>query len=136
VRFSYLYSPYGQAVHTDKDHKNKAEHDLKIAEQLLADGNYPDWVITCSFYTALHFVDAYAHKLGITSFEPRLGEKMSSHGKRLRFVSNQLRQSFSSYKRLYDRCRQARYDPQYYKLMMTNVPVSAVKDARTFSTLK
>jgi len=128
--------PYGQVLHDGKDHKNKAEHDLKTAELLLAEGDYPDWVITCSFYTALHFVDAYAHKLGIASFEPRLGEKMTPHSKRIRFVSTNLRQFFSSYKRLYDRCNQARYDPQYFKLMMTNVPISAVKDAKFFTTLK
>lgn len=131
-----MSSPYGQAQHDDKDHKSKAEHDLKIAEFLLTDGNYPDWVITCSFYTALHFVDAYAHKLGITSFEPRLGEKMTAHGKRIRFVNNELRRSFSNYKRLYDRCHQARYDPQYYKAMLPNVPSSAVRDAKVFSTIK
>ena len=85
--------------HNQADHKDKACHDLKIAEQLLADGHYPDWVITCSFYTALHCVDAYAHKLGINSFEPKLGEKLSAHNKRERFVFSQLNQLFSNYKR-------------------------------------
>jgi len=127
---------WGQASHDGKDHRCKAEHDLKIAELLLADGNYPDWVITCSFYTAVHYVDAYAHKLGIPSFEPRLGEEMTAHGKRIRFVREQLKQFFNSYKRLYDRCLQSRYDPQYYKLMFPSYSGSAVKDAKTFTTLR
>jgi hypothetical protein len=131
-----LPSKYGQGIHNGKDHKNKAEHDLKIAEFLLTDGNYPDWVITCCFYTALHSVDAYAHKLGVTSFEPRLYEQTTAHGKRIRFVRDRLRPFFVKYKRLYDRCRQARYDPKYYQLMMPNVPSSAVKDARAFVALK
>jgi len=131
-----MASSCGQAVHGIKDHKGKAEHDLKIAEFLLADGNYPDWVITCSFYTAVHYVDAYAHKLGINSFEPKLGERITAHGKRMRFVKNQLNQFFIGYKRLYDRCIQSRYDPQYYRLMPTSYPSLAVKDAKNFTTLK
>jgi hypothetical protein len=126
---------YGPALHNDKDHK-KAEHDLKIAEFLLADGNYPDWVITCCFYTALHYVDAYAHKLGIESFDPKLGERKTTHGKRIRFVKYNLKDFFVRYKKLYDRCLQVRYDPKYYKLMFPNIPGSALKAARTFTTIR
>jgi hypothetical protein len=122
--------------HSDVDHRSKADHDLKVAEQLLTDGHYPDWVITCSFYTALHCVDAYAHKLGIASFDPKLGEKLSAHSKRERFVKNQLTKYFVSYKRLHDRSSQARYDPQYFKLMYPSIPVAAVKEAKTFFALK
>ena len=125
-----------QSTHDNTDHKAKADHDLKTAEFLLADGHHPDWVITCSFYTALHCVDAYAHKLGIASFEPRLGENLSAHSKRERFVKNQLNSYFVSYKRLRDRSTQARYDPQYFKLMLSNVPISAVKDAKNFFSLR
>jgi hypothetical protein len=131
-----LLGKSGTSAHNSLDHKGKADHDLKIAEHLLVEGHYPDWVVICCFYTALHCVDAYAHKLGIISFEPKLGEKLSAHGKRERFVRSNLSSFFISYKRLHDRSTQARYDPQYYRLMMPNIPSSAVKDAKTFATLK
>jgi hypothetical protein len=124
------------STHGGTDHKAKADHDLKTAELLLAEGNHPDWVVTCSFYTALHCVDAYAHKLGITSFDPKPEEKLTAHSKRERFVKNNMQTYFGYYKWLHDRSTQARYDPQYFKLMFANVPSSAVKDAKIFVGLK
>lgn len=131
-----LSTSTGIASHGIAEHKTKAEHDLKIAQLLLDKGDFLDWVITCSFYSAMHCVDAYAHKCGVTSFKPRLGEKTNAHRKRMRFVNNYLKHLFINYKRLFDRSTQARYDPQYFKLMYPKIPCSAVNDAKSFFSIK
>lgn len=125
-----------QDSHGEKEHREKAQHDLKIAEKMLNNNNYPDWVVICSFYSALHYVDAFAHKLGKTSFKPRLGEKITAHRKRELFVRRHMKEFFASYKRLHDRSTQARYDPEYYKLMFPKIPSSAVKSAKRFESIK
>jgi hypothetical protein len=121
-----------QPRHGDVEHMSKADHDKSLAEVLLADGKYPDWVITCSFYLALHCIDAYAHRLGITDFSPAKGENISVHGKRERFVKARLNNHFINYKRLHDRSNQARYDPLYYKLMTIGTASTCLADAKQF----
>lgn len=122
--------------HGMDEHKCKADHDKNVAELLLTNGNFPDWVITCSFYLALHSVDAYAHKLGVHSFDPAPDEQKTPHGKREYFVRINLRLFFNSYCRLRDRSEQARYDPLYYKLMLKTVPESSLKEAKAFLAIK
>jgi len=121
-----------QPRHGDSDHISKAEHDKCLAETLLAEGKFPDWVITCSFYLALHCVDAYAHRQSITNFLPAPEEKLSVHGKRERFVKAQLNNCFFKYKWLHDRSNQARYDPQYFKLMPIGTASTCLADAKQF----
>lgn len=117
-------------------HQEKAHHDKDLAENLHNQKVFPDWVVTCSFYSALYCVDAYAHKLGITSFEPAIDEKLSAHQKRLRFVNSSLTEFFGFYETLYNRCRQCRYDPAYYNLMLPIVPETMLKLANKFLAIK
>jgi len=118
-----------------EDHKQKGSHDGDLAEKLQKEGFYPDWVVTCSFYSALHFVDAYAHTLGVRTFEPAIDEKLSAHQKRLRFIDRCLKDYFGTYESLYNHCRLCRYDPEYYRLMLPIVPETMLKLARKFTTL-
>lgn len=124
-----------QPRHGDVEHALKAEHDKCLAEVLLADGKFPDWVTTCSFYLALHCVDAYAHRQGIKDFLPAKGEKLSVHGKRERFVKDKLNKHFISYKWLHDRSNQARYDPLYFRLMPIGTATSCLADAKQFLSI-
>lgn len=121
----------GQTRHGDSAHIMKAEHDKCLAEALLAEGKFPDWAITCSFYLALHCVDAYAHRQGIT-FVLKQGDKLGIHGKRERFVKDKLNNYFFKYKWLHDRSNQARYDPQYFKLMPIGTASACFADAKQF----
>ena len=131
-------SPTKVPSNCDTDHKSKAEHDKETAQILLNNGKFPDWVITCSFYFALHCVDAYAHKHGVQDFKPALGERISAHKKRERYVWNALRSYFNSYSRLLDVSTQARYDPQYFTLVSKyapKVPEKLFKEAELFTKL-
>jgi hypothetical protein len=127
-----LIAGQNQPRHGDAEHASKAEHDKCLAEMLLANGKFPDWVITSSFYLALHCVDAYAHRLGIRDFMPAKEEKLSVHGKRERFVKANLNNHFIKYKWLHDRSNQARYDPLYFKLMPIGTATASLADAKQF----
>lgn len=118
--------------HGPEEHKQKATHDKDLAEKLHHDNIFLDWVVTCSFYSALHCVDAYAHKLGIKSFEPGPDENTTAHRKRERFVEHNLKSLFGSYEILRNHCDQCRYDPEYYRLMRPIVPNTMLKLAGQF----
>lgn len=122
--------------HGITEHKQKASHDKDLAEKLYQDDIFPDWVVTCSFYSALHSVDAYAHKLGIDTFEPKPNEKTNAHRKRLRFVEDNLKPFFGRYNILLNRSEQCRYDPDYFKLMPKNLPETMLKLANQFLLIK
>lgn len=131
-------SPTKLPSHCDADHKSKAEHDKETAQTLLSGDKFPDWVITCSFYFALHCVDTYAHRHGVQDFKPRPNEKISPHKKRELYVWNVLRSYFNSYKRLLDVSIQARYDPQYFTLVnkyAPKIPKKLFKEAESFMKL-
>jgi hypothetical protein len=117
-------------------HQEKARHDKELADTLYSQSKFPDWIVTCSFYSALHCIDAYAHKLGIMSFEPTIDDKLTAHQKRLRFIDHSLKAYFGFYQTLYSHCRQCRYDPEYYKLMLPIVPEKMVKLANRFFEIK
>ena len=102
---------------TPSDQIEKAEHDLLLSDELLQSGSYLDWCLICLFYFALHCVNAHASSQGITSFKPRKEEKKSEHGKRIRYVNNNMRGVFAIYNRLFNRSVQCRYDPQYFKML-------------------
>lgn len=127
---------YSEIPHLSNDHKIRAKHDEALAEMLCRNKEFSDWSITCSFYFALHCVDAYAHKLRIKSFERAPDESLSAHGKRKRFVRNNLGSFFNNYCKLYSRCHQCRYDPKYFKLMRLDIPGKMLKIAREFLTIR
>ncbi len=123
--------------HGTEEHKQKAAHDKNLAEKLQCDKTFPDWVVTCSFYSALHCIDAYAHKSipNFPGFEPNPGEHTGAHRKREIFVERNLRPLFGSYEILRNRCDQCRYDPEYYRLMLPIVPSTMLKLAEQFFKL-
>jgi len=97
------------------DHEDKAEHDLNLSHSLLKLNEHLDWCITSAFYFALHCVDCYAKKHGINSFRPNRNETISAHRKRINYVNSDINPLFTTYKRIYDRSMQCRYDPTYFK---------------------
>lgn len=102
--------------HDMKDHIMKSNHDCKLAHELCVNEEYCDWTIICTFYFAVHCVEAYAHKIRKDrELLSRIGEEESLHKKRERFVSNYLKDYFGIYRRLYDKSRQSRYDPTYFE---------------------
>ena len=123
-------------THGFDEHKQKASHDKEIAEVLQREGAFPDWVVTCSFYSALHSVDAYAHKLGVKTFTPEPDEETNAHQKRVRFVEKNLKGYFGIYNILLSHSEQCRYDPDYFKLMHPNVPETMLKLANQFLEIK
>ncbi len=130
-----MATPLVVKKHGLEEHKQKATHDKNLAEKLHHDNTFPDWVVTCSFYSALHCVDAYAHRLGIESFVPRPDEDTTAHKKRERFVERNLKALFGSYEILLNHSKQGRYDPEYYRLMLPIVPNTMLKLAGQFFTL-
>jgi hypothetical protein len=121
--------------HGENEHKIKANHDKEVADFLLNTRKYPDWVVTCSFYIALHCVDAFAHRNGIRTFDPGLDEDITAHRKRELYVRKDLKTYFNIYKKLHDRSNQARYDPKYFQLIPTYLPAQMVKLAEKFLAL-
>lgn len=121
-----------ESPHGYDDHKNKAQHDESAASLLCLNPNVSDWSITCAFYCALHCVDAYAHRLGVRTFEPQLDEQISAHTKRKKWIWRNLRNLFSIYGRLYSRSEQCRYDPKYYLLMEKDLPEKMLREAKKF----
>ena len=118
-----MSSSFNNSIHGKKEHTEKAIHDKQLVELLLENKIFPDWVLTCSFYFALHCVDSHAHKLGIKSFEPGLNENISAHRKREIFVKRTLsREIFHWFKKLKDRSYQSRYDPKYFQLIPPTYP--------------
>ena len=102
--------------HTADDHLRKMKHDQNVALELAKKDDCCDWTIICAFYFAIHCVEAYAHKHGIErELVGDLGDEESLHKKRERFVRNHVGEFFTLYLRLYDKSRQARYDPTYFE---------------------
>ena len=102
--------------HKMEDHVRKSKHDCDLAQQLSEREDYYDWTIICCFYFAVHCVEAYAHKIGRErELRSGLGDDESLHLKREKFVHHRLKDYFGIYRRLYDKSRRARYDPNYYE---------------------
>jgi len=93
-------------------HVDKAKHNTEFSSYLLKT-KFKDWLITGSFYVALHYVDAHAAKNDVR-FEYLPGEE-TMHGIRRKYVRKKLRKLFSSYERLFQESMNARYDPIYLK---------------------
>lgn len=103
---------------TVQEHREQAYHNEKLAYQL---GDQPleayDWATTVSFYTVLHFVDAYLlqhHGLvpkGHTTIRDRKTRQRIPGRNDL--VRQHLPQIYDAYKVLYSASRRARYEGAY-----------------------
>ena len=98
-------------------HIEKAKHNTEFSMSLL-ETKFKDWLITGSFYIALHYVDAHATKNKV-KFEYLPGEE-TMHGLRRRYVRRKLRDLFTWYERLFQESMNARYDPIYLKRIKYN----------------
>lgn len=108
--------------------KNHAIHNEAVCDLLLANGNFPDWVVTTSFYSALHYVqheifpiteqgitfqdlDSYYHHL------KQNGKQKSKHRVTINLVNIHIKNAAPKYRWLYDSCMNARYTD--YKISKT-----------------
>ena len=87
-------------------HINKAEHNRSLCEHLknlAVDIDFLDWVVTSTFYAALHYFDAF--------LEDR-GRRPRSHSHRDDCIKDfgPLRAQRDNYRYLKDRSREARYE--------------------------
>lgn len=119
--------------------KKHAIHNAEACELLYKDGNFPDWVVTTAFYSALHFVqhEIFPQKVGLinyTSFENYYNghfnnrrNKPSRHQATINRVYADLGDDLGDiYKWLHDTCRIARYhnfktDPAIAELSKTRL---------------
>lgn len=111
-----------------QDHIAKVAHNERLTAYLgAAQQEYPDWIITARFYTALHLVDIVLAKSGI--------HPVRHHGKlnsRDSHVERDVRLSgvFKPYRHLEDLSQTARYtnDPVSSQHLLDSA--SALKDVR------
>jgi hypothetical protein len=83
---------------------DKAEHNRKFARFILsAGGDYPDWIVICVFYSALHFVEAF---LAMKDY-PR----SRSHSERSGYLQSADRAN--EFRRIYFRLQQHGYNARY-----------------------
>lgn len=95
-----------------------AEHNEQLCHQLHAEGKWKDWVVTTSFYSALHYIEHRLFPLTVGKeiyntfddyFPQRVDHTKNKHDARLKLVQERLRKAHSAYRFLTDTCRTARY---------------------------
>lgn len=94
------------------DHIHQAEHNEKFGEHLLSQlPQFRDWLITVSFYAAIHYVEAsFAQKPDIGHTETRAPEEVSQHQFRQEMVRREFgNECWKSYRKLRDASRNVRY---------------------------
>lgn len=101
---------------TMADHIKKADHNQEVADYLSKNTDYGDWRLTCTFYSVIHLIDAYAHKM--RRERELIPSNIEEQGKwytlRAQFVRKHLKQYYHLYDQLYVRSRRCRYEPNYY----------------------
>lgn len=100
--------------------KLHAERNERLCRKLRKDGDYLDWVVTTSFYSALHFVQNEIFPLDngarkYTNFENYynshtfVGKRPSKHKATIDLTFEHLGDAGESYEWLHDTCITARY---------------------------
>ena len=92
------------AAHQDK--QSRTHLALSDLEQSQNSPQHADWIVTLSFYKALHAVDSYLATLEI---HPK------GHVMRNRSVRRYIEDIFPQYSALYDASREARYETYTYQ---------------------
>jgi hypothetical protein len=114
----------------EAEHLQQARHNEALAKLLAQDMTYRDWIITTSFYAALHYVEAnFAKRLG---FHGEIHGGDIPHVWRLKVLDDRTKFSFDcfrAYKKLYAASRHARY------LMENTLPNGASFDDRAIERL-
>lgn len=93
-------------------HLRQAQHNEKLAQELLASMEYKDWIITITFYAAIHYVEAAFFKnseivhteISITPNYPG-----GYYGYRSDQILQYYPEIYPSYHKLYQQSRIARY---------------------------
>lgn len=83
-------------------HLEQAGRNASVADILVHDGTYSEWVVTALFYEALHRVDAY--------LAAKYSKHPKDHRERQRYVSLLLKHLHTDYRELESESRRARYD--------------------------
>jgi len=101
------------------DHINKSNHDSEVANILSTNLSYCDWRLVCVFYSVIHRIDAYAHKIGRERelVPSSIEEEGKWYDLRRKFVKNHLKEYYGLYDRLYNMSRDCRYNPKYYQYL-------------------
>ena len=99
--------------------KAHGQHNLNLSDLLLTDGNYNDWVITTSFYSAVHFVEHALFPLIENGIQYRdfndywynvyYPQHISKHSCKKRLVNRYLKKVNAVYRDLFDDCNNSRY---------------------------
>lgn len=93
----------------DKKHLNVAKSNEKLLEEVDI-SKFIDWKYTVLYYAALHYGDSLSAKKGHKGLDDH-GKRRSAYKK---VMNNQM---YNSYKRLEERSRVARYNPDFRKLL-------------------
>lgn len=99
--------------------KNHAKHNEEVCDFLIADGRFNDWIITTSFYSALHYVQheifplteetiKYTNFDGYYTFVLK-SQNISKHEGTKKLVKEHIPTCFAHYRWLFDACMNARY---------------------------
>ncbi len=94
-------------------HLRQARHNESLARQLLASLEYKDWIITATFYAAIHYVEAAFFqnpKIVHTEISKPRNYKGSYHDYRTEMIlENYSFKVWQSFRKLYEQSRIARY---------------------------
>jgi hypothetical protein len=102
--------------------KDHGDHNLKLANKLISDGGYSDWVVTTSFYSAVHFVEHALFPLIVGNIEyPSFNEfwqltesrkttPLNLHTTKKNLARKYIPSVAGLYRELLDDCHSARYN--------------------------
>lgn len=95
------------------EYLQQAAHNFSLSEFLRKDKEeYLDWAVTCLYYSAIHYVNAYLEKCGKTIPRRHRGYDPGGNPGRLDAVQHDpaLRPIYANYRYLDDESRDARYE--------------------------
>lgn len=119
--------------------KKHAEHNEATCEFLATKGDFPDWVITTAFYSALHYVqnEIFPLKVGNQTFDniikyhtdliKQKNKKYSKHSLTISLVFSELnKETGELYRWMHDACMSSRYtefnvDPRIAELSVVRL---------------
>lgn len=93
-------------------HLRQAQHNESLVQQLLASLEYKDWIITVTFYAAIHYVEAaFFQNPKIVHTETSITPNYPGgyHGYRSDMILQHYSEIYPSYHKLYQQSRIARY---------------------------
>lgn len=97
--------------HTIAEYIKQAEHNAEFAQYIREKrSQYIDWSVTCLFYAAVHFVNAYFEKFGIPIPRRHRGDLGAPGRTNIVQSDPQLSAIYPEYRHLDDESRDARYE--------------------------